>query len=214
MPAVSHSWLDAVHINTSGLWLQTKLLCAPSSDCTRLTLVFTAICAYQVRNPSNHWIVGISLRYFISVGNKSALAPSFHLLQWPVLRCCLHEGAGLDRTLERQFPLLLVQLETLALSNPWHTFPPQPKHTAYVQVGPGVPPPEPCHWPWGTTNPGVPPAPSSCEVSPSRSSRAGDENPATAPALRQSNPWHWGWTQCQAAAGAVLGISWKQELPL
>lgn len=32
-------------------------------------LIFTAICAYQVRNPSDHWNVRKSLRYFIFVGN-------------------------------------------------------------------------------------------------------------------------------------------------
>lgn len=65
---------------------------------------------------------------------RSALALSFHLSQWPVLSCCLPEGAGLDRTLERQLLLLLAQLEALVLSNPGHTFACQPEHTACARA--------------------------------------------------------------------------------
>ncbi|KAM9533214.1 uncharacterized protein ACIB01_013737 [Guaruba guarouba] len=67
MPALSHSWLDAVHTNPPGLWLQMKLLCAPSSDCTHLTLVFTAICVYQMglkhllENPGQNLLKWLSL---------------------------------------------------------------------------------------------------------------------------------------------------------
>lgn len=143
-----------------------------------------------------------------------------------VLSYRLSEGAGLDRTLEREFMLLLTQLEALALRNPGHTFPPEPEHTAFIRAGAQlqqspatgrvVPLAAWCHRPHGATGLAA-------------TSRSRSSSTETLPCFQS---WGCKSSSCSSAkaiepvtlgldpmpsvcwSGARHGISWKQELPL
>lgn len=126
---------------------------------------------------------------------------SSHLSQWPVLRCCLPEGAGLAWAPERLFLLLLTWLEAVALSNP--NAPPGHVSAPGQGTAPARVPPGTC-----ATSPTLPTALPSGEaavLSPCLPCRPGHEQPAAAPAPRQPSPEHWGWIQCQVPAEVVLG---------
>lgn len=145
---------------------------------------------------------------------RSTLAPSFHPPQQPVLSCCLSEGAGLDRTLERRFLLLLTQLEALALSNPGHTFPPNPNTLpAHVLAG---------TWPQYSPATG----PTAPEAGPSRSRSSSAESlpglqswgckSSSCSSTKAIKPLTLGLDPMPSAcwSGARHGASWKRELPL